>query len=305
MVVLKITLESSGKSDLLELIAAYLAEFLNVRLASGADDEVIIDNAYSTDWLVTTAEDVQLEEPKPDSVTVIQGVKIISPVSIAIPALSSGQLGQQLGVVREVLQRHFHVKFNSSTGLHVRVSSPQGYEMRQLKNLGVLVCLVEPILDKIHPIDRRNFLRSNRFNSTLVSKPPVEMAQTIQATRTPAALKTVLNSVAVEWHGVVRHEAGSFFKYDFLSIDSSWRAVAFRQHRGTLDPDEIIHWYELVRMFVCRAITLSEREMEVVINWGDEKWQNVGLDGLFHFIRLADFSREYYRLKRATRTPSP
>ena len=205
-----------------------------------------------------------------------KGIEIPSRI---LGGAGSASLSESLAEIRHVISvlttnQPWTVSTNNSTGLHVHVGNRDaGLPHRTLTNLALTLYAFEPAMQSIHPLERTSqwsywskpircaFPEKNDHLDNLIA---------IQECPTVYALTATAGS------------AGKASAYNFRTLLKKG-TIEFRQHRGTMDPDEICAWVELVTglMQWCHDVPSG---VLVPLVMGVVKDERLGLGGLLRLV---------------------
>ncbi|KAL9119656.1 MAG: hypothetical protein Q9187_003786 [Circinaria calcarea] len=169
-----------------------------------------------------------------------QGVEIPSRILAGSTAQS---LGESLDEIRQVISvlttnQPWTISTNVSTGLHVHVGNKTaGFPHRTLTNLAQTLYAFENQIQSIHPDERVNHYDSLFCNPMRTSFPRArdDIDNLIAMQECPTVL-ALTNTAA---------SGGKTGAYSFSSL-RKMGTIEFRQHRGTMDAEEICAWVEVV-----------------------------------------------------------
>lgn len=185
------------------------------------------------------ARDSSITIPKKIPGTNQKGIEIPSRI---LGGANRESLRESLAEIRHVISvlttnQPWTVTTNSSTGLHVHVGNGRaGLPHRTLTNLAQTLYAFEPAIQLIHPVERVSPWSS-------WSRP--------MRSSFPAANDHLDNLLAIQECPSIDALAataagdGKAAAYNFRTLAKKG-TIEFRQHRGTIDPDEISAWVELV-----------------------------------------------------------
>lgn len=169
-----------------------------------------------------------------------QGVEIPSRILAGGTAQS---LGESLDEIRHVLSvlttnQPWTISTNFSTGLHVHVGNQAaGFPHRTLTNLAQTLYAFEHQIQSIHPDERVDHHNSFYCLPMRVSFPrSSDDLDNLIAMQECPTIHALTNTAASG------NKAGA---YSFSSL-RKMGTIEFRQHRGTMDPEEICAWVEVV-----------------------------------------------------------
>lgn len=194
-----------------------------------------------------------------------------------------------------------------------------------IAHLAFLAVVFEDELARLHPVSRRDGanleIKRNRAMFALECAEPVDRAvtefdtdgspRTVYKKHSPVykpltEIKTTLEGIhqatnsEVAFHRLVGDKQQLVnFTYSSRSKEQGAATVEFRQHRGTLDPDEVTHWVQhcLAMVRLAQRYAASESSCPVT-DWDDE----INIEDLWKEMDLAEDSREFFRGKIAEYT---
>ncbi|KAJ9631844.1 hypothetical protein H2203_000244 [Taxawa tesnikishii (nom. ined.)] len=191
-----------------------------------------------------------------------------------------------------------------ATGLHVHVGLPGGerFPIETLRNLALILLTYEDELALLHPISRRTDnpeLSSNRVqvynedDTNPVSRNGAKYLcsyMPIQEIRD--RIDKADHAQLVELMGAAHRHAVNF-SYTARKVAKGEGAatIEFRQHAGTLDPEEIYHWVQHCLALVRLASTSAGR----VKTWDDK----IALEDLWEDMALPEGTLSFLRARKA------
>ncbi|MCJ1469696.1 hypothetical protein MMC07_008332 [Pseudocyphellaria aurata] len=151
---------------------------------------------------------------------------------------------------------------NETCGLHVHVGNEsRGFTVRTLKTFASLITAFEPQLNSLHPFDRhengfarplsRAFRKGAPLREKMLIIDELETVDDLICRFHPIydAEYVFEASRRLDW-SKDRYMAFNFFN---LQGDEPFNTIEFRQHQGTLDPDQIANWVRLT----CTLVHMS------------------------------------------------
>lgn len=213
---------------------------------------------------------------------------------------------------------------DEETGLHMHVGLVDGspLPLRVLQNLFLLIVLFEDEFARLHPHHRRNGasnieIESNRVEfladgadavTRWVPDPTSNTGRMLKQTCLPN-YQSVAEIKAAIFQGVegARDPRARFrlltggkqhavnFSYCFRDSPAA-ATVEFRQHAGSLDADEVFHWYGHCAGLVGLARRYARENTTVLEALGIGCWDDaICLEDLWGEMRLPEESRVFYR----------
>ena len=215
-------------------------------------------------------------------------VEIISPIfkydglTIAFPEIER---------VVDVITKGFPVITPRTSGLHIHVGNEaKGFPLRTLKNLAILTHCFENRINQIHPACRLQspYCILPRLAFEPEDRNPQIMAEGIDT------LKDIPDFV--RFFGTernCRNTTNNYRAYNFgnLGKNMSKQTIEFRQHKGTLNMDEIQNWVNTTNQLVSLAHNSDSADIvDLVLNKGyDTDFTLVDLFSTLGFKSLADY----------------
>ncbi|MCJ1461638.1 hypothetical protein MMC07_000235 [Pseudocyphellaria aurata] len=212
-------------------------------------------------WTVTT-----------DGTISDEGCKNCYAIELVSPALdySPSALKQVMDVV-ELLVSKLDCFVNETCGLHVHVGNEtRGFTLRTLKTFASLITAFEKQLNLLHPLDRhQNGFAKTVYCAFRKDAPPKEKMLIIDELETVDDLirrfHPVYDASSTEFEFDVSGRDGSsdrYMAFNFFNLkgDDPINTIEFRQHQGTLDPNEIANWVRLA----CNLVHMSYADEEGV-----------------------------------------
>ena len=184
-------------------------------------------------------------------------------VEIVSPVLTYGNAAfLEVGTAVKAIVSRFPVYVNESAGLHVHVGNQSfGFPLSTLKNLAMLVSCFENQFNQIHPAQRltNEYCALPRWAFEHNERNPQKMAEIIG-----------------EIDSVSRFQWWFCADRGFRDVQNNWRAynfgnavmttskkktIEFRQHRGSLDGQEIQRWI----LLTCNIVRIAHDTNEGAI----------------------------------------
>lgn len=236
--------------------------------------------------------DTSLSNPPPN----VEGVDLEGyswcGIEIKTPALPFTP--ESLQAVKDVcalVQKHFKILNNTTTGLHVHIGHGQsGFSTHDVLKIMAFCYAFEPQLSSLHPIYRYSHLYgramrhtcnfNGEFQMTYGEMPSALMFITKALIKHRRREKYYLKELVSRVH-IGRD--GKDGNYNFngmadLGLDNPKPTIEFRQHEGTMDRERIVQWVKLL----VGALTFVENEVyESYVNFlitiaEQETWQKSG-----------------------------
>jgi len=178
-------------------------------------------------------------------------------VEIKTPVLYAGRADdlRQVRIGCDVINSTWRVTTDSSTGLHVHCGDgTRGLPLRTLQNIALIAVGFEHLLNSLHP-DERLVSDDGYPNWTY----PLSATDALRGLQPGAArmLKVLAAQTYEGLYGIVNTYPNGGARWKGFSINflemvrvNGKRTVEFRQHAGTTDPVEILHWVKFVTALV-------------------------------------------------------
>jgi len=205
---------------------------------------------------------------------------------------------QVRAVITAVTTGEFRSDVNVSCGLHLHVGrGTAGFNVTEAKRIAAGVTLLERRLDRLHPQHRENlYVNSLRWGEILST---FSLQRVLKAIMGIGSIKELLALLQKGAWGFEKR-----YKVNFLPLlrQEGGGTIEFRQHRGTLEMEEIERWVEFVLRLIVATVQMNEREMATVVRGlhGEEtgrrsrKRRNCG-DPLFDVFVKDEGLRTFYQ----------
>ncbi len=189
--------------------------------------------------------------------------------------------------VVDIVNLNFQVVGNLTTGLHVHVGNGnRGFSLRCLKNLAQLVTLFEHQIHSLHPDHRIiNFFCDPPSSNSNSQGDPFHRMMQIEEIEDREAFIEHMNP-----------DNRRFTAYNFMNLEAPRciQTVEFRQHKGTMDPVEILAWVDFTTGIVsyCHNIP-PDQLMALILTFGvDESFSILDLLRVIGKSRLISYYRK-------------
>jgi hypothetical protein len=213
------------------------------------------------------------------------GMELASPIF----TLQSEWESQIEGVVKQVTTGKFRSGVDVSCGLHVHVGLPSGamLPLETIQKVTAIMVLAEDVLGQMHPDYRRGThaynkpLRRQSIWGNFVLRDDVVFSRIFEkkSLHGLVSIFTLENSCAQRTFKIVN--------------DEEKRTLEFRQHEGTLDPEQITMWARFVVGLVEAASEIEVDALERLLVTPFRRTP-LTLEELFNWIVPDPEVREYY-----------
>ncbi|KAI9793596.1 MAG: hypothetical protein M1833_000741 [Piccolia ochrophora] len=164
-----------------------------------------------------------------------------------------------------------YLEVNTSAHLHVHVGlADRGLSFRTIRNLAILVIIFEKEVDKVLA-DHMGYVNETTWAKSHVHNPAFKgrslegkCLEIWKCKRTQEIIDTmcpippnVPDENDPSWRRL--------YKYNFMSLASSKRTIEFRQHEGTLNAEEMVHWVQFVTSLVGLAHAIEDDDLKSLI----------------------------------------
>ncbi|MCJ1469795.1 hypothetical protein MMC07_008437 [Pseudocyphellaria aurata] len=225
-------------------------------------------------------------------------------IELKSPALEYSPFGlKQVTEVVELLGFEFDLFVNQSCGLHVHVGNEtRGFSMETLKTFASLITVFEKQLNSLHPPDRLQNQYAKPLRSAFLKDAlPRDKLLIIDDLEDMTDLIWRFHPVRDDGH----RDKYMAFNFWNLRKDQAFQTIEFRQHRGTVDPNEIANWVRVV----CSLVRMSHADGEGVRDLIEKRLDSpdyTALD-LFVDLNLSDLATFYAPLvaRYGNEDPSP
>ncbi|MCJ1364347.1 hypothetical protein MMC16_003457 [Acarospora aff. strigata] len=200
---------------------------------------------------------------------------------------------QEVRQIVDIVTKNFKIMENRSTGLHIHVGNGnRGYSVRCLQNLAEIVTIFEHQIHSLHPEDRL---------SSFWCAPPSKIFDCREDPFHAVAQIERIGSL-MRFIDHMNQDSFRFVAYNFLNLRNvrNTQTIEFRQHRGTMDADEIIAWAEFTTGIVeyCHGVP-PDRFMRLLLTFGADSefslldlLQVIGKAHLISYYKRRLFDRE-------------
>jgi hypothetical protein len=193
----------------------------------------------------------------------VANIELISPIY----KLDDNWTQDLVEVVEAVTTGEYRSLTDHSCGFHVHVGIGVGNVLPfdLMKRMAVVTTLLEQEMDMMHPIYRRTnnlYCESSRTSPSLRRLSRAEVFESIRAAPTADEFTDLLQ----------RNELGIMkcFKVNYLGLLGT---IEFRQHRGTLEVEEIEKWVRFVVGMTANVANASWKELERILLSGE--WRSL------------------------------
>lgn len=206
-----------------------------------AVNDIDVTEENYTKWTVARDSTIQpaMDNPEygnPDFS--FEGIELKSPA-----LLHSSDSMQHVSKVISIINQTFKPSVNRSTGFHVHVGNgASGFPLQTLKNFASLVTVFQRQIQSIHAEDRLDNHFCAAPSTIFRQQPPLEVTKHIYAI---SNLGDLLN--------IFIADGNRFQAYNFENIRERLKTIEFRQHKGTMEWEEIGHWIHLVCGLICTS----------------------------------------------------
>ena len=184
-------------------------------------------------------------------------------VEIVSPVLTYGNAAfLEVGTAVRAIVSRFPVYVNESTGLHVHVGNQSfGFPLSILKNVAMLVSCFENQFNQLHPAHRltNDYCALPRWAFEPNERNPQKIAEIIGEIETISRFQW--------WFCAERSFRGvhnNWRAYNFgnaVTTTSKKKTIEFRQHRGSLDAQEVQRWI----LVTCNIVKIAHDANEGAI----------------------------------------
>lgn len=154
------------------------------------------------------------------------------------PILLSKDGFKDLEKICYLLERN-NAKVNNTCGFHVHIDA-KDLSLQQIESIYKRYAFYEKAIDLFHPKHRRG----NNNNYCLSIRPIIEMMDEMNFT-----IKEIMEYSLND----------KYYKLNILSL-SKLGSIEFRQHKGTINFDEIRHWILFCQDFINASLIKTERD---------------------------------------------
>ncbi|MCJ1255591.1 hypothetical protein MMC24_003408 [Lignoscripta atroalba] len=252
------------------------------------------------------------------------GMEVNSRVLSATEENLSASLQEMRTALAVIKTFGYKVFATEGTGLHFHVGNrSKGFSLTTLKKISLVVYGFEHQIESIHP-DRRLPLPSIEHTSQYCKSPSLSLYDKLNTNSGPIANLLAINECKTipELIDLMQFSHHKYSAYNFLNLDarnleilgpdgeviqSGYKSIfftlEFRQHKGTLDEDEICNWAEFVTGLVnwCHNVRLDVLLPLLVSNCTDSNFTVLDLMKFMGKEHLVDFYKD--RLFHRERTP--
>ncbi|MCJ1364348.1 hypothetical protein MMC16_003458 [Acarospora aff. strigata] len=202
-----------------------------------AVNDFYADESDFTKW--TVSNDTTIQPPLNDNPQIAyQGIELKSP---ALPY--SSEAVEHVSLVISLINRIFEPSVNASTGFHVHVGSGNaGFSLQALKSFASLATIFQRQIHSIHAIERLTNPFCAPPGEIFQRMPPLEIAKIIHA----------IPSMG-DFMNIFLPNGNRFQAYNFENLKEGLKTIEFRQHKGTMDRDEVTNYIHLVCGLVCAS----------------------------------------------------
>ncbi|KAL9120914.1 MAG: hypothetical protein Q9187_002532 [Circinaria calcarea] len=193
-------------------------------------------------------------------------------VEIVSPVLTYGTAAfLEVGTAIKAIVSRFPVHVNETTGLHVHVGNQSfGFPLSALKNVATLVSCFEDQFNQIHPAHRltNDYCALPRWAFEPDERSPQKIAEIIAG----------IDSVArFEWRFCTERSSrgvhNNWRAYNFgnaMAKTGKKKTIEFRQHKGSLDAQEVQRWIILT----CNVVKIAHEANEGAISQALTRYSN-------------------------------
>ena len=196
---------------------------------------------------------------------------------------------------------------NTATGLHVHVGSNQPYTLPWLKGFCQLVTAFEHEIEALHPDHR---VRPEPYDFNEYCAPPSNLPRLFPREGPVVGIAVLescqdIRSLQKVFSPSSKHTLHSkYTAYNILNIGDTnsgnpKQTIEFRQHAGSLDAEEILHWVDFVGALVRYAYYADHEELLRFCMKHLRDWQNGGRYTVFGLMKTigVSFLIPYYTPK--------
>jgi len=254
------------------------------------------------DWTVM-GEELFHPDPLPTG-SVRIGIELVSRI-LNYDRRSFSEVCRVLRVMSEYTNPPFTV--NTATGLHVHVGSNQPYTLSWLKNFTQLVTAFEHEIETLHPDHR---VREADGDVNPYCQPPSQ-SRFLHPREGPVVGIAILEgcqdteSLKDTFSAYNRYTAYNLLNIGYRDTENPKDTIEFRQHAGSLDSEEILHWVTFVGALVRYAYYTDHEELLTFCMTHLKDWENGGHYTVFDLMETigVNFLIPYYIPKVDLRRP--
>lgn len=215
--------------------------------------QILVENGFPTNDFKTVSSS-KWTVLTDDTVTPVDTSGNWYPIELKSPVFfCSGRSLVDIKMVVELLRSKFQLYTNESCGFHVHVGNrDRGFSLSTLKRFCSLITVFDYQLDSLHPRHRRQnvFAKSMRRvfprGTSLGGKLAI-----IDELRT-------VGDLIIQAHTVPDYHCDRYMAFNFGNLREELhrplRTIEFRQHKGTLDLNQITNWIKVV----CELVKISQ-----------------------------------------------
>ncbi|MCJ1244830.1 hypothetical protein MMC30_002031 [Trapelia coarctata] len=204
-----------------------------------------------------------------------------------------GEVRRVLRVMGEYTNPPFTV--NSATGLHVHVGSNQPYTLSWLKGFTQLVTAFEHEIETLHP-DHRAYTLDGDVNE--FCKPPSQSPELLPQEGPVVGIAVLEGCPNIKTLQAIFCGDSIYSRYAAYNIVNIGdkdpinpkETIEFRQHQGTLDAEEILHWVTFVGALVRYAYYTDHEELLTFCMRHLRDWRNGGQYTVFDLMEIIGVS---------------
>lgn len=205
---------------------------------------------------------MSIDESKHGSSQIFLGIEVTSPIlrrTFTDNDARDMKALETVGKVLDLLKRNFRTTANDTRGLHMHVGDDgDGFPLDTLRKLMAFLNAFEPGIEKLHPLKRRN----EQATYCLPVRPNVQPKFTAIG---PDAVEFIMSQPTLfDLIGIMDGSAGwvsGRSAYNLVNLLTAFEVngkltVEFRQHKGTLGPNEAMLWAK----FCAQLVSYVEKE---------------------------------------------
>ncbi|KAF2400350.1 hypothetical protein EJ06DRAFT_577757 [Trichodelitschia bisporula] len=261
----------------------------------------------------------------------VAGLALRSPLFTANSLSEIGKLKRDVEDIMEEFGKAKEVRVVAARGgsMHVHVGRQDGrpHTLAAMRQLAYILAVYEDQIARLHPVERRPefspHLRSNRREFTTVGSRPREIMEwddeakkvvkkRVSAVYRPMSYVRLCLFKHVD-HGMTPEEKWKRLRefvgkaryyvvnFSFIHRDPETegpKTLEFRQHKASLDPDEIYWWTVFCTKLTQLAYTTNEKAFPLVKEWED----SIDLCDLWDAMEFPTEGQEFY-LRRLAADP--
>ena len=194
-----------------------------------------------TKWTVARDSTIQ---PGTDNLEYVNPEFSFEGIELKSPALPySSRSVEHISQVISIINETFKTSVNRSTGFHIHVGNEAaGFPLQTLKNFASLVTIFQPQIHSIHAKERLDNPFCAPPSTIFRQEPPLEIAKTIYS----------ISNLGDFLH-IFTADENRFQAYNFQNLRERLKTIEFRQHKGTMEVDEIWNYIHLVCGLICTS----------------------------------------------------